>query len=91
MTRAPKNREQTGDVAAVVHGEIPAEFVTIASTPAPRYAGVAAKLEQAIAHINAAKRENDRIQGQYPAGSPTWHACETVDDRLHDALAALGD
>lgn len=45
----------------------------------------------AIAAIQAAKTRNDALQAQFDQGSPNWHACETVDDRLHDALGALGE
>lgn len=45
---------------------------------------------EATSQINAAKAELDKLQALYKPGDAAWHQCETIDDRLHDALTLLG-
>lgn len=45
----------------------------------------------AIEKIKEAVRRNNQLQGETEMGSTAWHAHETIDDLLFDALAALGD
>lgn len=54
-------------------------------------AGAAKKLDAAIGKIYEAQKLNDDMQRQYSPGTASWHQCESIDDRLHDALALLGD
>lgn len=49
------------------------------------------RLRSAIDAIYAAKKINDALQSNIPADSRQWNAHENIDDRLHEALAALGD
>lgn len=49
------------------------------------------KLTSAIEHVKAAQAENAGLQESHLIGSPVWHRHETIDDRLHDTLTALGD
>lgn len=49
------------------------------------------QVNTAIVHVKTAQDLVDKAQGQFELGSPEWHRLETVDDRLHDALTALGD
>lgn len=44
-----------------------------------------------VEHLNAAKERNDELQKNFEGGSAAWHACETIDDRIHDALSLLGE
>lgn len=46
---------------------------------------------QAIEKIKEAVSRNNQLQGETEVGSTEWHAHETIDDLLFDALAALGD
>jgi len=50
-----------------------------------------AQLDAAIAAINEAKKLNDKAQSAFAVGSIQWLVCEAIDDRLHNALIALGD
>ena len=45
----------------------------------------------AIKNIKMAQAFNTAQQELCVLGAPDWHRHETIDDRLHDALAALGD
>lgn len=53
-------------------------------------AAVIDRVEEAIAAVTAAQSVNNKLQGAFKVGSIEWHQCETIDDRLHDALTALG-
>jgi hypothetical protein len=44
----------------------------------------------AITKLQEARKLNDQMQ-KAAVGTPEWHMHETIDDRLHDALTALGD
>ena len=46
---------------------------------------------RAIEKIKEAVSKNNEMQGETDAGSVEWHAHETIDDLLFDALAALGE
>lgn len=48
-------------------------------------------LDSAILNISRAQDLVDKAQGQVEYGSNQWHRLETADDRLHDALGALGE
>lgn len=50
-----------------------------------------AKMQSVIEQIKVAQKLNDEIQVTFPHGSLEWHKCETIDDRLFDALTELGD
>lgn len=47
--------------------------------------------QKAIDAVKEAQRINAEMQALYRAGSAQWHQHETIDDKLHDALTALGD
>lgn len=53
--------------------------------------GASQSVMRAIAAVNEAKKLNDQLQAQYKTGTSQWHQCESIDDKLHDALTALGD
>ena len=48
------------------------------------------KIDEAVAAVEEALRRNAHLQKRFKLGSDEWHACESVDDKLYDALAALG-
>lgn len=48
------------------------------------------RIDDAVRAIGEACIHVERVQKNFVAGSDIWHACESVDDKLHDALAALG-
>lgn len=66
-------------------------------------AGAAAQIDAAIANLLDAQRLVAGLQEQIrPMGARTnglavtdtnalWHALETIDDRIHEALSKLGD
>ena len=47
--------------------------------------------QKVTAQIKAAQALVEQFQATYDIGSQEWHALETIDDRLHEALATLGD
>lgn len=47
-------------------------------------------LETVVRKIEWVVRENNALQEKTAPGSPDWHRHETIDDRLHEVLAALG-
>jgi len=47
--------------------------------------------QAAITCLHEIKRLNDDMQKQFAKDSASWHHCESIDDRVHDALTALGD
>lgn len=49
------------------------------------------KLEETIELIQNAQKLNEAFQKKTVIGSTEWHAHETIDDKLHDALTLLGD
>ncbi len=49
------------------------------------------QIDRATLAIRAARAENEKLQKQYPPGSPSWDQCGRVDDHLFDALSALGE
>lgn len=49
------------------------------------------RIDQVIALLKEAKEKNDALQFKTVTGSPEWHSHETVDDKIHEALALLGD
>lgn len=53
--------------------------------------GASQSVLRAIAAVNEAKKLNDQLQAQYKTDTAQWHQCESIDDKLHDALTALGD
>lgn len=53
--------------------------------------GASQSVMRAIEAVNTAKKLNDQMQAQYKTGTAQWHQCESIDDKLHEALTALGD
>lgn len=51
---------------------------------------IMASIEQVVRKIEWVVRENNALQIKTEVGSPDWHRHETIDDRLHEVLAALG-
>lgn len=45
----------------------------------------------AITKLYDAKKINDTMQKKHEQGAPDWHMHESIDDRIHEALSALGD
>lgn len=75
--------------AALTVGGAP--VAPVAVPPLPRVEVTASqRLYEATSQINAAKAELDKLQALYKPGDAAWHQCETIDDRLHDALTLLG-
>lgn len=71
--------------------------MTFATDPKP-VGGAATLVEHAISQLHSAQKLLRKLQEQFvPHGDKVvdagavWHALETIDDRLHDALGALGD
>jgi hypothetical protein len=48
-------------------------------------------ISNAVELIIQAQRFNSKMQVKYTIGDQLWHEHEAIDDRLHDALAALGE
>lgn len=69
--------------------------MSILDVLANEHADATAKLEstakQAIGKLLEAQKLNAGMQKKHEAGTPDWHMHETIDDRIHDALSALGD
>lgn len=53
--------------------------------------GLRARIDAAVEALNQAKKINDGMQKRVPTGGNAWHEHETIDDKLHEVLAALGD
>lgn len=66
--------------------------------------GMARQLEEAISQLHETQKLVAQLQEMFAPGGPfilagrtsadttkVWHALEAIDDRLHDALGALGD
>lgn len=49
------------------------------------------KLMQVVEQLRSIETLNGQLQGQYAVGSPSWHICESIDDRVHDAFILLGE
>lgn len=49
------------------------------------------KLQEVIDALHEISRLNSLLQEKYAVGSSEWHQCETIDDRIYDALAKLGE
>lgn len=77
--------------------------MTFATDPKPA-GGAAQLLEHTIDQLTQAQKLLRELQEMFAPGGPfilagrtsadttkVWHALETIDDRLHDALSALGD
>lgn len=47
-------------------------------------------IELVVRKLEWAQRENRELQRKCTPGSPDWHRHETIDDRLHEVLGALG-
>jgi hypothetical protein len=47
-------------------------------------------IETVVKKLEWAQRENRELQQKCTPGSPDWHRHETIDDKLHESLAALG-
>jgi hypothetical protein len=43
-----------------------------------------------VAKIHDAMKRNDELQKNFAVDTAAWHHCETIDDRLHEALGLLG-
>lgn len=48
-------------------------------------------INEVIEHVNNARKRNDQLQEAHKVSSAEWHAHETIDDELHNALTKLGD
>lgn len=48
------------------------------------------KIDEAVEKILIAQQLNAQMQRAHEPGTSAWHHHETIDDKLHDALAALG-
>lgn len=48
-------------------------------------------IDRAVREVKQAANLASELQDQKDFGSSEWHQLETIDDRLHDALTALGD
>lgn len=48
------------------------------------------QIDAAVEKILEAQKLNESMQRSHKPGDPAWHLHETIDDKLHDALAALG-
>ena len=48
-------------------------------------------IEDIIDYLHEAQQRNAELQKTFKAGTPNWHSCETVDDKIHEALTLLGD
>jgi hypothetical protein len=51
---------------------------------------VMTQIETVVRKLEWAKRENAELQRKCAPGSPDWQRHETIDERLHEAVAALG-
>jgi uncharacterized lipoprotein YajG len=47
-------------------------------------------VDKAIALIKEAQAQNARLQKMFTTGTQWWHALETINDKLHEALNELG-
>lgn len=63
----------------------------IAELPPTAKPDVIAKLQQVVNLLTDIQKLNNQLQGQYPAGSSSWHVCETMDDHIHEAFRHLGE
>lgn len=50
-----------------------------------------ADVAKAVEKLNEAQRRLAEFQKQFALNSLGWHCCKAIDDRIHDALAALKD
>jgi hypothetical protein len=48
------------------------------------------KLDEAVRAIEEARLLNKKQQNGARPGTAIWHLCEAIDDKLYNALAALG-
>ena len=48
------------------------------------------QIDKAVEMIVQAQRFNTQMQRKHAISSTEWHEHEAIDDRLHDALGALG-
>lgn len=48
------------------------------------------KIDTAAAKLEQARVLNIKLQKMFASGSEQWHLCEAIDDKLFDAVAALG-
>lgn len=58
--------------------------------PVPTAITAVSKLDEAVTAILKAQQMNRNMQRSHAPGSDAWHTHETIDDKLHDALGALG-
>lgn len=49
------------------------------------------RIQRALQYIRLAADRNSVMQQTFLHGTDQWHACETIDDFLHEALGALGE
>lgn len=52
--------------------------------------GIMTSIDTIIKKLQDVKQINDNMQRAERVGSPDWHKHESIDDRLHEVLAALG-
>lgn len=57
----------------------------------PSADGAAQKVDAAVRHIEEARKLNETLQKQYAPDSASYAHCEQIDDKLFDALKALGN
>lgn len=55
------------------------------------FEGAAQKVDAAVRHIEEARKLNETLQKQYAPDSASYAHCEQIDDKLFDALQALGN
>jgi len=60
------------------------------SAPATPPATAVSQIDKAVEMIIQAQRFNEAMQRKHKIGTIEWHEHEAIDDRLHDALGALG-
>lgn len=49
------------------------------------------QIDRATEHVRQARAEVEKLKGQYSPDSAAWAQCDTIDNRLFEALAALGE
>lgn len=47
-------------------------------------------IDRAVDALLRARARNTVLQTKFKVGAPEWHSCESIDDEIHNALAALG-
>lgn len=84
--------------AGVITSPVTTEEIDATISGDEYYVDLLAEIENRLKNSSVATRAisravavNAELQTGLVSGSRGWHLSETVDDRLHDALAALGE